>query len=542
MNATVSTAVFGGFMVLTVVLGLLAVRGRGATGGQPEGLPGKGGGGRRAGGLTEWSVGGRSLGTVFIWVLMAGESYTSFSYLGAAGWGYQFGAPVLYVLAYMSCGYALGYVVGPMLWAYARRHGLVGITDIVAHRYGRPWLGAAVALLATVCLLPYIQLQITGMGVVVSTISYGAISLNWGYFLSFAVTTAFVTVSGLRGSAWVSVLKDVLVIATLGFLAIYVPWHYFDGYGPLLHRIVAEKPQWLTFPGHESGGLGQVWFLTTTLVNSLTVVIFPTTVAGYLGARNAEALRRNSLYLPAYNVLLFVPVLLGMAALFVVPHLSGAGSDLALFKLVVDSLPAWAVGLIGVAAALSSIVPMAVFMLVIGTMWGRSVLGAIPRLRTGATGAAEGEERGAAPEGRQKLFSQLVVVVAGALALLLTYTAPDTLVRLSLISYEGMAQLVPMLLLGLVWRRLTVHAAVSGLVVGFVLVCVLVFGGHDPIRGVNAGLVGLAVNLAVALAVTWLGPRGTDERPDADVLALDEEFPRQRTRARGAAVSPPASS
>lgn len=534
MNATVATAVFGGFMVLTVALGLLAVRGRrtaGAAGGSAGG-----------GGLAEWSVGGRSLGTVFIWVLMAGESYTSFSYLGAAGWGYKFGAPVLYLLAYMSCGYALGYVVGPMLWAYARRHGLVGITDIVAHRYGRPWLGAAVALLATVCLLPYIQLQITGMGVVVSTISYGAISLNWGYFLSFAVTTAFVTVSGLRGSAWVSVLKDVLVIATLGFLAVYVPWHYFGGYEPFLHRMVAEKPQWLTFPGHGSGGLGQVWFATTTVVNSLTVVIFPTTVAGYLGARNADALRRNAMYLPFYNVLLFVPVLLGMAALFVVPHLSGAGSDLALFKLVVDSLPAWAVGLIGAAAALSSIVPMAVFMLVIGTMWGRSVLGARTRGPAGATGAAEGGERGTVPGGRQKLFSQLVVVVAGALALLLTYTAPDTLVRLSLISYEGMAQLVPMLLLGLVWRRLTVHAAVSGLVVGFVLVCVLVFGGHDPVRGVNAGLVGLVVNLAVALVVTWLGPRAKDGRPDAEVLALEDEFPRrQGTAPRGGGVSPPAS-
>ncbi|MGW8396322.1 sodium:solute symporter family protein [Streptomyces lydicus] len=508
MNAAVATAVFGGFMVLTVVLGLLAVRGRGS-----------------GGGLTEWSVGGRSLGTVFIWVLMAGESYTSFSYLGAAGWGYNFGAPVLYVLAYMSCGYALGYVVGPMLWAYAGRHGLVGISDIVAHRYRRPWLGAAVALLATVCLLPYIQLQITGMGVVVSTISYGAISLNWAYFIGFAVTTGFVVVSGLRGSAWVSVLKDILVIATLGFLVVYVPLHYFDGYGPFLHRIVAEKPQWLTFPGHASGGLGHVWFVTTTVVNSLTVVIFPTTVAGYLGARNADALRRNAMYLPFYNVLLFVPMLLGLAALFVVPGLTGADSNLALFKVVVDSLPAWAVGVIGVAAALSSIVPMAVFMLVIGTMWGRSVLGAIPRLAS-----------------RQKLWSQLVVVAAGAVALLLTYTAPNTLVRLSLISYEGMAQLVPMLLLGLVWRRLTWCAAVSGLVAGFALVCVLVFGGHDPLWGMNAGLVALAVNVVVALAVTWLGPRDADGRPDAEVLALDDEFPRDEALAPGGRVSPPASS
>ncbi|MET9292872.1 sodium:solute symporter family protein [Streptomyces sp. NPDC003077] len=489
MNAAVATTVFGVFMVFTLALGLLAVRGRGS-----------------GGGLAEWSLGGRSLGTVFIWVLMAGEGYTSFSYLGAAGWGYNFGAPVLYVLAYMSCGYAIGYVVGPMLWNYARRHGLVGITDMVAHRYGRPWLGTAVAILATVCLLPYIQLQITGMGVVVSTISYGAISLNWAYFIGFAVTTLFVVVSGLRGSAWVSVLKDILVIGTLAFLAVYVPLHYFDGYGPFLDRIVAEKPQWLTFPGHESNGLGQGWFITTTFLNSLTVVIFPTTVAGYLGARNADALRRNAVFLPFYNVLLFVPMLLGMAALFIVPGLTGADSNLALFKLVVDSLPAWAVGVIGVAAALSSIVPMAVFMLVIGTMWGRSVLGAVPRLAD-----------------RQKLWSRVVVVAAGALALLLTYTAPNTLVRLSLISYEGMAQLVPMLLLGLVWRRLTLYGAVGGLVAGVGLVCWLVFSGHDPVWGVNAGILALALNLAVALTVTWLGPRPADDRPDAEVLASDVE-------------------
>lgn len=425
---------------------------------------------------------------------------------------------MLYVIAYMSCGYALGYVVGPVLWDYARRHGLVGITDMVAHRYGRPWLGAAVAVLATVFLLPYIQLQTTGMGVVVSTVTYGGVSLEWAYFIAFAVTTGFV-VSGRRGSAWVSVLKDVLVIGTLGFLAVYVPLHYFGGYGELFDRLADQRPQWLTLPGAGSaeggrGELGVGWFASTTVLNALTVVIFPTTVAGYLGARSADTLRRNAILLPAYNVLLFVPMLLGMAALFVVPGLTGADSNLALFKVVVDSLPAWAVGVIGVAAALSSIVPMAVFMLVIGTMWGHSVLSPVPRWSSGE---------------RQKLASQLVVVVAGAIALVMTYTAPNTLVRLSLVSYEGMAQLVPMLLLGLVWRRLTTAAPVCGLAAGVVVVCGLVFTGNDPVWGVNAGVVALAVNLAVALTVARFGPGegegagsgAGDPRPDGEVLARD---------------------
>jgi SSS family solute:Na+ symporter len=141
-------------------------------------------------------------------------------------------------------------------------------------------------------------------------------------------------------------------------------------------------------------------------------------------------------------------------------------------------------------------------------MWGRSVLGLVPRLAA-----------------RQKLGSQIVVAVAGALALVLTYTVPNTLVRLSLISYEGMAQLVPMILLGLVWRRLTLWGALSGLAVGGVLVCALVFTEHDPVGGVNAGIVALAANLAVALAVSWLGPRPADERPDEEVLARDVDEP-----------------
>lgn len=333
--------------------------------------------GRNRANLTEWSIGGRSLGIVLIFVLMAGETYTSFSYLGAAGWSYNYGMPVFYLLAYLAIGFAVGYVIGPILWHYAHRNKLHNITDITAYRFDSPWFGAAVAILTTVFLLPYIQLQITGMGVVVSTISYGTISLGTAYVIAFFVTEAFIIFSGLRGSAWVSIRKDSLAIITLLVVFIYVPVHYFGGLGPMLDRLVAERPEWLVLPGQGKESLGMLWFATTGLLNGVVYTIFPTTVAGYLGAKNPGVLRRNAIIMPFYQVLLFVPILLGLAAVFVVPGLED--SNLAMFKLVVDSMPAWLVGLVGVAGALSSIVPMALFMLVIGTMWGRSVLGVHPR-------------------------------------------------------------------------------------------------------------------------------------------------------------------
>jgi SSS family solute:Na+ symporter len=56
-----------------------------------------------------------------------------------------------------------------------------------------------------------------------------------------------------------------------------------------------------------------------------------------------------------------------------------------------------------------------------------------------------------------------------------------------------------------------------------------VFTENDPVWGVNAGIVALGANLAVALVVTYAGPREHDDRPDGDVLARDEPEERQET-------------
>ena len=110
---------------------------------------------------------------------------------------------------------------------------------------------------------------------------------------------------------------------------------------------------------------------------------------------------------------------------------------------------------------------------------------------------------------RQRQLSQAVALLAGVLALVLTYTWPNALVRLSLVSYEGMAQLMPAVLLALVWRKMSAAAVLSGMVVGIAVVCWLVFTDRDPFHGVNAGVVALALNVGVTVAVTLLRPAHT---------------------------------
>jgi hypothetical protein len=65
-----------GAVSLTMILAIVAL---GATIGFLAGV-------RKKMNLEQWTVGGRRFGTVLMFLLMAGEIYTTFSFLGASGW------------------------------------------------------------------------------------------------------------------------------------------------------------------------------------------------------------------------------------------------------------------------------------------------------------------------------------------------------------------------------------------------------------------------------------------------------------------------
>ena len=69
--------------------------------------------------IERWSVGGRRFGVILVWLLMAGEIYTTFTFLGASGWAYSRGAPSFYILAYGTVGYIISFFMLPPVW----RHG-----------------------------------------------------------------------------------------------------------------------------------------------------------------------------------------------------------------------------------------------------------------------------------------------------------------------------------------------------------------------------------------------------------------------------------
>src|ERR1019366_6510244 len=129
--------------------------------------------------LEQWTVAGRGFGGIFVWLLMAGEVYTTFAFLGASGWAYSRGGPTLYIIAYLTLAYAISFFILPEIWEAGRKFALHTESDFFQQRYGSKSLASLVAIVGVVFIVPYLQLQLTGLGIIVEVASLHAISRNY---------------------------------------------------------------------------------------------------------------------------------------------------------------------------------------------------------------------------------------------------------------------------------------------------------------------------------------------------------------------------
>jgi len=435
--------------------------------------------------LEQWTVGGRGFGVVLVWLLMAGEIYTTFTFLGASGWAYSRGGPVLYILGYQPLMYVVSFYILPLIWEVGQRHGLQTQADFFQVRYGSTYFAAFVALVGVISLLPYVQLQLTGLGLIVEVASFGAVHRTLAMIVAFALVAAFVFVSGVRGVAWASVLKDLLLLFAAVFLGIAVPYRYFGGIGSMFWALAHARPAHLVMPGATSD-LGHAWYVSTVLMFAVGFYMWPQFFAASFTASSGNVLRRNAVFMPLYSVTMPLMFIVGFAAVLVLPGLHNG--DLALLTLVQRTFPAWFLGIIGGAGALTAMVPAAIQILTAATLFAKNLCRPIL--------APDMSDRQVA------LLAKIMVLVLTGGALFLAIHSSISLVSLLLLGYAGIAQLFPGVVLGLFSRRVTTPGISAGLCVGIGIAVLLILTGRDPYRGLNAGFIGLCFNFAVTAVIS----------------------------------------
>lgn len=447
--------------------------------------------------LEQWTVGGRGFGTAIVFLLMAGEIYTTFVFLGGSGYAYGHGGPAYYMLGYGSLCFILSYWLLPPIWRYAQQRKLVSQPDFFAAKYDSPALGILVAVVGAVALIPYLVLQLRGLGIIVSVASYSVISSTQGTVIGALVITAYVMVSGIHGSAWTSVLKDILVMGVAIFLGLYLPFHYYGGIGHMFEAIEQAKPGFLALPAK---GESAVWMVSTILLSTLGFYMWPHMFMASFSAKGERGLRKNAFVLPIYQLMLLFIFFVGFAAVLQVPGLKGADIDLALFKISMATFDPWVVGLIGAAGVLTAIVPGSMILMAAATLVANNIYGPL---------------RARSSQVRIISVARLMAPAVMGVALWFTLQGGQTIVALLLMAYSLVTQLFPVLLASLLRvNPVTKVAAFASILVGEATVAVLSLNKlsvatlfpflPDALKDLNVGMVALTLNVLTLVVVSAL--------------------------------------
>ncbi len=444
---------------------------------------------RRQMNLEQWTVAGRGFGVIFVWLLMAGEIYTTFAFLGASGWAYSRGGPTLYVIAYITLAYVVSFFILPEIWEAGRKFTLHTESDFFQQRYGSKALASLVAIVGVAFIIPYLQLQLTGLGMIVEVASFQAVSRPLAMLMAFVIVAGFVFSSGIRAVAWVSVLKDILMLIAAFTIGIGIPYHYFGGIRPMFKALAEAKAAHLTMPG-STINMGHPWYISTVLLTALGFYMWPHAFGSVFTAKSGDTLRRNAVIMPLYTITSPLLFFVGFTAILVLPKLKNG--DLALLTLVRQTFPPWFLGVVGGAGALTAMVPAAVMILSAATMFAKNFFRPVFRPAMKDDDVAK--------------LAKIMVVVITAIALYFAIYSSTTLVGLLLLAYAGIAQFFPGVILGLCWKRVTTAGVFAGIVVGVGTAMALIFSKHDPFLGLNVGFVALCINLVVTLATSFVTP------------------------------------
>src|SRR6202012_2637837 len=457
--------------------------------------------------LDEWGLGGRQFGTWITWFLVGGDFYTAYTVIAVPALVYAVGAYGFFALPYTIIVYPFVFAVMPVLWKVAQANGHVTAADVVRDTYRSSGLELAVAITGIVATMPYIALQLIGMGVVIKAMG---LTGELPIIAAFIILALYTYSSGLRAPALIAFVKDIMIYIVVLVAVVIVPWRL-GGYGAVFEA--ADKA--FAAKGGATGLIlqpGQMLpYATLALGSALAAFMYPHTLTGIFASKSADTIRKNAVFLPAYTLLLGLIALLGYMA-FAANIKVASPNDVVptLFKVL---FPSWFAGFAFSAIAIGALVPAAVMSIGAANLFTRNVWKSYVNPHISHAGEA----------GVAKITS--LVVKVGALAFII-FLPTQYALDLQLLGGLWILQTFPALVFGLFTRWFRAEGLLLGWAAGILWgtwtawsnglkpLATLAVGGASYVFYVGLGA--LVLNVVVAavgtVVVGLISPRSAPAR------------------------------
>lgn len=499
MSAAVSMAIVITYMLVVLGIGIFAYRV-----------------GQRT--AEDFYLASRTFGTVVLLFTMFATLLSAFTFFGGPDASYVHGPEWILVMGLMDglIFAVLWYIIGYKQWLLGQRHGYVTLGEMLGDRFGSTLVRATVALVSLFWLFPYVMLQQIGAGGALSALTEGVVPFWVGASLITVFMIVYVVLAGMRGIAWTDTLQGAFMLVVIWAALLWVLTSA-GGIAEINTGIEATQPEFL--------GLGSSFYtpqqmLTLAVSIAFGVAMFPQVNQRFFTAASDRILKRSLILWPVLVLLLFLPAfLLGTWAVGL-----GIEADIGegdhVLPIVLEAItPTWFAALV-IAGAIAAMMSSSDSMLLSGASYfTRDVYR--PLIDDGLTTR------------REDTIARIGVVVfaVAALAASLWTEAGGhgagsigvILIDIGELAFGGFAQLAPVVLVTLYWRRVTTAAVLAG-ILGPQLVYIT-FSFIDPVSlgpvvlfagsyaGWGISLYCMVLGLVLTITVSLLTAPASAEEP-----------------------------
>src|SRR6056297_3930829 len=200
-------------------------------------------------GVVEYFLSGRNTGGFVAALSYSATTYSAFMMIGLGGFSCSGGVGALgFELVYLS-GLSLVAFFGPRFWLIGKKNNYVSPYEMLGDRYQNQWIAFAASLSACVFLIPYLAVQLMGVGYLLSGLSGGEIPFIFGVGIAVVLAIAWALIAGMKSVTWTDSLQSLIMILISIIILFYVIYQHLGGFKEFFDSLAALEGNILTVPG-----------------------------------------------------------------------------------------------------------------------------------------------------------------------------------------------------------------------------------------------------------------------------------------------------
>lgn len=468
----------------------------------------------------EYLLAGRSLGWIATFAGLYMTMMSAYTFMGMPGLAYRVGVGA-WLLGLVTCSQAGTILfIYPKLRALGQRFNFMTQADYLCDRFtNAKSFRLFIALVGIVAMIVgHFLIQLIGSGLAMQQVTGFQVPYMVGVVFFVVMTTAYVFLGGFRATAWTDIFMGIFFLVSILFIVIFTLSKLGMNLPEVYRTLAAKQPDMMSLPG-KLPFFPYPQVVSWVLGYTFAFMLMPHMVMRAYSAASDKALRITALGWTTIGCLahFLTACVLGFAAAVLYPTglPKGVAFDAVTPHMVYVLSPA--------ADIVGPILMMGVFCAALSTAGG-----ALLTMSTIITKDFLVETFNM-NLGVQKMrnVSRVVVVLVGASAIALAY-APKEMIAVIFTASIGLVSIFPIpYVLGLFWKRFNAPGAVTGMIVGLI---VIIWLTYIPVLGGGAGQKGVSIlkfqplfwSIAVQLVVSVIVALFT---PPPSKAIIERHFP-----------------